>query len=69
MKMKSGKLLFYLMIGHVFLGGTLKPRIIKDDIRYLLFSEIYHRLDEPKARRRAFFREIFESCGWMTEET
>jgi AcrR family transcriptional regulator len=32
----------------------MKNRIVKDDLRYLLFTEIYHRLEEPKANRRAF---------------
>lgn len=29
-------------------------KIIKDDLRYVLFSEIYFRLEDPKAKRKAF---------------
>lgn len=29
-------------------------KIIKNSLRYLLFSEIYFRLDEPKSKRKAF---------------
>ncbi|MGZ3722475.1 MAG: TetR family transcriptional regulator [Bdellovibrionales bacterium] len=29
-------------------------RLVRADVRYLLFSEVYNRLDEPKAKRRAF---------------
>ncbi|MGE0526210.1 MAG: TetR/AcrR family transcriptional regulator [Bdellovibrionales bacterium] len=32
---------------------TSASRIVKDHIRYLLFSEIYFKLSEPKSRRRA----------------
>src|SRR5262249_37486920 len=30
------------------------PKFLKDDLRYLVFSEIYLRFSEPKTLRRAF---------------
>ncbi len=32
----------------------MSRQIIKDDLRFLLFSEIYSRFDEPKTKRKAF---------------
>lgn len=29
--------------------------MLKKDINYILFSELYHRLDQPKARRKAYY--------------
>jgi AcrR family transcriptional regulator len=31
-----------------------KQKLIKDDLQYILFSEIYFRLESPKAKRKAF---------------
>lgn len=31
-----------------------RERLIKDEFRYLLFTELYHRLESPRAQKRAF---------------
>jgi|GEM_PF-2287765 len=31
-----------------------RAKLIQDDVRFLLFSEVYQRLEEPRARRKAF---------------